>query len=90
MTTVSKQLENLVKAGYPPVVICGPQIRAGLKQITSQALPKLAVLSLNEITRDTQVEARGQVPADILPTSSRGRQAAPVPQRASPKTQQAS
>ncbi|WP_237227605.1 flagellar biosynthesis protein FlhA [Rubinisphaera sp. JC750] len=87
---LAKQLENLVKAGYPPVVICGPQIRAGLKQITSQALPKLAVLSLNEITRDTQVEARGQVPADILPTSSRGRQAAPVPQRANPKTQQAS
>jgi len=86
---LAKQLESLVKAGYPPVVICGPQIRAGLKQITSQALPKLAVLSLNEITRDTSVEARGQVPADILPTSSRGRQAAPAPPRANPKTQQA-
>ena len=84
---LASQLERVVKAGYPPVVICSPQIRAGLKQITSQALPKLAVLSLNEITRDTQVEAHGQVPADVLPTAGRAK-SNPSPVSRPSKTQQ--
>jgi flagellar biosynthesis protein FlhA len=61
-----EELEKLVTVGHPPVVLCSPQVRAGLKQITSAALPKLAVLSLSEITRDTDVESVGQVGADIL------------------------
>jgi flagellar biosynthesis protein FlhA len=61
-----EELEKLVTAGHPPVVLCSPQVRAGLKQITSAALPKLAVLSLSEITRDTDVESVGQVGADTL------------------------
>lgn len=85
---IATQLERLVKAGRPPVVICSPQVRAGLKQITSTAIPKMAVMSLNEITRDTQVEAHGQVGADILTVSP-----ANNPQRTnhgqSPMTQQA-
>jgi flagellar biosynthesis protein FlhA len=60
------ELEKLVTAGHPPVVLCSPAVRAGLKQITSSALPKLAVLSLSEITRDTDVESVGQVGADTL------------------------
>jgi len=84
---LASQLERLVKSGYPPVVICSPQVRAGLKQITSLALPKLAVLSLNEITRDTQVEAHGQVSVDVLPAAGRNK---PNPAAVSrpPKTQQ--
>ncbi len=66
---IATELEKLVKAGRPPVVICSPQVRAGLKQITSSTIPKLAVISLNEITRDTQVEAHGQVDASILTVS---------------------
>ncbi|MBW3539961.1 MAG: flagellar biosynthesis protein FlhA [Planctomycetes bacterium] len=57
---LTRQLERLVKAGHPPVVACSPQVRAGLKQITSAMLPHLAVLSLNEITRDTEVESLAQ------------------------------
>jgi flagellar biosynthesis protein FlhA len=60
------ELEKLVTAGHPPVVLCSPAVRAGLKQITSSVLPKLAVLSLSEITRDTDVESVGQVGADTL------------------------
>jgi len=57
----------LAAQGYRPVVLCStPSLRAGLKQITSAALPKLAVLSLNEITRDTQVESIAQIGTDIL------------------------
>ncbi|MFN0197402.1 MAG: flagellar biosynthesis protein FlhA [Planctomycetaceae bacterium] len=63
---LTEQLERLVSAGYPPVALCNPQVRAGLKQITSASLPKLAVISLNEITRDTEVEAMGQVEVPVL------------------------
>ncbi|OYW23877.1 MAG: EscV/YscV/HrcV family type III secretion system export apparatus protein [Planctomycetales bacterium 12-60-4] len=72
-TELSKQLQQLVKAGKPPVVLCSPQVRAGLRQITHVALPKLAVLSLNEITRDTAVEPHGAVPLNILRASPANR-----------------
>ena len=67
---LAEQLNKLVSTGRPPVVLCNPQVRAGLKQITSGSLPKLAVLSLNEITRDTEVESVGQVDVNTLPRSS--------------------
>ena len=63
---LSKQLQALVKLGKPPVVLCSPQVRAGLRQMTHAALPKLAVLSLNEVTRDTAVEPHGTIPLNIL------------------------
>uniref|UniRef100_A0A7C4QMS8 Flagellar biosynthesis protein FlhA n=1 Tax=Schlesneria paludicola TaxID=360056 RepID=A0A7C4QMS8_9PLAN len=63
---LSRQLQKLVRIGRPPVVLCSPQVRAGLRHITAVALPKLAVLSLNEVTRDTSVEPHGTVPLSIL------------------------
>lgn len=59
-------LEKLVTLGHPPVILTTPQIRAGLKQITQAQLPTLAVLSLSEITRDTEVEAVGQVSVNVV------------------------
>jgi flagellar biosynthesis protein FlhA len=38
-------------------VLVSPQIRVGLKQMTASQLPRLVVLSFNEITRDTQIES---------------------------------
>jgi flagellar biosynthesis protein FlhA len=64
---LAAELERLVAAGHPPVVLCSnPQVRPGLKHITSVNIPKLAVLSLVEVTRDTDVESLGQVNADVL------------------------
>jgi len=63
---LAEKLEVLTAAGYPPVVVCSPQIRAALKQITAASLPTLAVLSLNEITRDTDVESLGQVEMEAV------------------------
>lgn len=68
---IAAQAEQLVAAGKHPVVLCSPQIRAALKQITSASIPALAVLSLNEITRDTQVEAVGQVGIEVLSQTKR-------------------
>ena len=63
---LTRQSNKLVRAGYPPVVVCAPAIRPLLRQITSSKLPKLVVLSLNEITRDTHVVPQGQVPIHAI------------------------
>ncbi len=63
---IAAQLERLTTPGFPPVVLTTPQIRGALRQMTAAALPNLAVLSLSEVTRDTQVESAGQVGIDVL------------------------
>jgi flagellar biosynthesis protein FlhA len=54
---IGAEIEKLVRAGHPPVLLVSPQIRAGLKQMTASQMPRLAILSYNEITRDTQIES---------------------------------
>lgn len=44
-----------------PIVLVAPQIRPALKHLTQRAIPKLIVLSYNEITPDTEVQAHGVV-----------------------------
>ena len=58
---IAKEVEKLVRANHPPVLLVSPQIRAGLKQLTTPHLPQLVVLSYNEITRDTMIESMGMV-----------------------------
>ena len=67
---VVRQLQPLVSTGQAPIVLCSPQVRAGLKQITSSVIPKLAVMSLNEVTRDTDVESSGQVDLSALESAT--------------------
>jgi len=54
---IAEQIEKLAMANHPPVVLASPQIRPALKQITAPHLPKLIVLSYNEVTRDTKIES---------------------------------
>jgi flagellar biosynthesis protein FlhA len=61
------EAKKLINEGRPPVVLVGPAVRAGLKQMMMAALPNLAVLSYNEITRDTRIESVGMV--NYVPTS---------------------
>jgi flagellar biosynthesis protein FlhA len=56
---VSAELPKLTRTGKRPILLVSPQIRAGLKQMTSGNLPRLVVMSFNEITRDTKVEIVG-------------------------------
>ncbi|MDX1948223.1 MAG: flagellar biosynthesis protein FlhA [Pirellulaceae bacterium] len=58
---IGKALTTLTRAGKRPLLLVSPQIRAGLKQLTSGNLPRLIVLSFNEVTRDTKVEIVGIV-----------------------------
>ncbi|NLM54174.1 MAG: EscV/YscV/HrcV family type III secretion system export apparatus protein, partial [Firmicutes bacterium] len=44
-----------------PIILVAPQIRAALKHLTQRTIPKLIVLSYNEITPDIEVQAHGVV-----------------------------
>ena len=65
---IAQELEQLVRSGRPPIVLVSPQIRPGLKQLTSGKLPRIVVLSYNEVTRDTQIESVGMVTEDVAET----------------------
>jgi flagellar biosynthesis protein FlhA len=58
---INRDLPKLTRGGKKPILLVSPQIRAGLKQMTAGNLPRLVVLSFNEITRDTKVEIVGIV-----------------------------
>jgi flagellar biosynthesis protein FlhA len=58
---IQEGVKKLITAGHPPVVLVSPRIRPGLRQITSAVLPRLRVLSYNEITQDTKIESYGVI-----------------------------
>ena len=60
---IAREVEKLTRAGHHPIVLVSPQIRAALKQMTAPHLPQLIVLSYNEVTRDTVIEATAMVGA---------------------------
>jgi len=58
---IRTELNKVTQGNHAPVVLVSPQIRPGLKQLTSANLPQLHILSYNEITRDTIIESVGIV-----------------------------
>ena len=58
---IDQGIKKLVSAGHLPIVLVSPRIRPGLRQLTATAMPRLKVLSYNEITQDTQIESLGIV-----------------------------
>lgn len=54
---------DLAALGQSPVMITGPAVRPYVKRITERSLPKLVVLSYNEVDGATDVESVGMVTA---------------------------
>ncbi len=63
---LARQIQKLSHKGLPPVVVCGPRVRQVLRYVTTGPLPKIAVLSLNEIPRDTNVRSVAQIPLNAI------------------------
>jgi flagellar biosynthesis protein FlhA len=63
---IGDEIEMLRLKGRPPIVLVSPHIRVGLKQLTAARLPRLIVLSYDEITRDTHVESVSVVGESLL------------------------
>jgi flagellar biosynthesis protein FlhA len=58
---IANEVKRLAQQGRPMILLVGPTCRAGIKHMTLQTVPNLIVLSYNEITRDTRIEAVGMV-----------------------------
>jgi len=58
---IAAGIQKLIVAGHRPILLVSPQIRTAVKQLTSPHLPQLIVLSFNEITRDTVIDAVAMV-----------------------------
>ena len=58
---IATELIKLTQTGKPPVLLVSPQIRPGLRQMTAGNLPRMHVLSYNEVTRDTHLDSVGVV-----------------------------
>ena len=61
---IASEVAKLMQQGRPPILLVSPQIRPGLRQMTQSSMPRLVVLSYNEVTRDTKIEALGMI-ADV-------------------------
>jgi flagellar biosynthesis protein FlhA len=71
-----ERLKRLVLAGRHEVVVCRPEIRAGVRQLTARDFPRLSVLSHHEVTADTELVVHGTV--DLLTTATTSQSAVPV------------
>ncbi|MEM6364776.1 MAG: flagellar biosynthesis protein FlhA [Planctomycetota bacterium] len=58
---ISEGIKKLITLGHAPVVLVSPRIRPGLRQIIAASMPRVRVLSYNEITQDTQIQSHGVI-----------------------------
>lgn len=61
LNKLKESLENLTLRGLPPVVLCSSRVRLPFRRLAEKHLPNLAVLSLNEIAQNIEVEVVGTV-----------------------------
>lgn len=67
---LARQIQKQSRQGLATVVVCGQRVRKPLRHLTATRLPKLAVLSLNEIPRETTIRSVGQVPLNCIKVPS--------------------
>ena len=60
-SVLTAKIETLVSQGYPPVVLCAPQVRLQVRRMLEGRIPQVAVLSYNEIVKEVPVESHGTV-----------------------------
>jgi flagellar biosynthesis protein FlhA len=67
LSSLAAQADGLIQSERPAVVLTTAELRAPLKELTESTLPALVILSTAEITRETRVEACGQVELELNP-----------------------
>ncbi len=58
---VASKVEVLVSRGFPPIVLCAPQVRLQVRRMLEGKIPQIVVLSYNEIVKEVPVESHGTV-----------------------------
>ncbi|MFX4261940.1 flagellar biosynthesis protein FlhA [Pelotomaculum propionicicum] len=64
LNKLKESMEKLTLKGLPPVVLCSSRARLPFRRLSERFLPNVAVLSLNEIVPNIEVEAIGTVMLD--------------------------
>ena len=59
----AKAVQPLVQAGHEAIVLTSAQARRSYRRIVEAAVPKIVVLSYNEIDPSVQLSSEGQVEA---------------------------
>ncbi len=72
---VTETLRPVVGAGYEPIVIASPQVRAQVRQMLEPYVPGVIVLGYNEIVPGIEVESMGLV---TVPSEEEAQQYAPA------------
>ncbi len=58
--------QHAAESRTSPVLLVSPELRPAVKQFTASSLPRLVVLSYDEVTRDTRLESLGLVELEVL------------------------
>ncbi|MCW2955294.1 MAG: flagellar biosynthesis protein FlhA [Thermoleophilia bacterium] len=64
LTALKGEWERVSAQGMAPVVLCSAKVRRHLKQVSEPVLPRLAVVSYNEIQRDVDIQMVARVSLD--------------------------
>jgi len=63
-TAILRELQRLIQAGHPPVVLASPQVRAQVRRLLEPHLPAVAVLGYNEVSKGIAIESLGLAQLD--------------------------
>ena len=63
------EIQRLMQAGKPPVILASPQVRAQVRKLVEPHLPNAAVLGYNEVCKGVAVESVGLVHLDTAAES---------------------
>jgi len=61
LSRMSAQVERMMKSNILPVLLCAPEVRRHVRQVTQRVLPHLAVLSLTEVPHSVNLRSFGVV-----------------------------
>ena len=64
LTALKGEYERVSMQGIVPVVLCSAKVRRHLKQVSEPVIPRLAVVSYNEIQRDVDIQLVARVSLD--------------------------
>jgi flagellar biosynthesis protein FlhA len=58
---MAAQVERMMKSNMLPVLLCAPELRRHVRQITQRVLPHLAVVALSEVPNNVNLRSFGVV-----------------------------
>ena len=61
--SASALLQAAEAQGITPVLVCSPQVRGPLAKLMNQVIPRLPVISYDEVSRSGQIETMGVIGA---------------------------